>query len=41
LVLKWNADRIDAAWAVRESADLKAWTDPLGADGGGGVEGDK
>ncbi|MES2466581.1 MAG: hypothetical protein V4675_04705 [Verrucomicrobiota bacterium] len=27
LVLKWNAGRIDAAWAIQESADLKTWTD--------------
>ena len=27
LVLKWNADRIDADWAIQESADLKTWTD--------------
>ena len=27
LVLKWNAGRIDAAWTIQESADLKTWTD--------------
>ncbi len=27
LVLKWNADRINAAWTIQESADLKTWTD--------------
>ncbi len=27
LVLKWNAGRIDAVWAIQESADLKTWTD--------------
>jgi hypothetical protein len=27
LVLKWNPQQIDAAWAIQESADLKNWSD--------------